>query len=422
MQDRVSLYPGRVKLEPVAGQANLYDLTRADQPTQEGTLLNKANLLRDATAALLGLGTDAVPDEAFLALAIGSGYYGYRVKVQLADGTPVEGATLTGISALLGSSLVTGADGIAVGRSSSASVTIGCSSPYIDQKAPAAQTVTKTGTITNVTLTLSNNTDMLTINSSQKSQISPMAKTLDVTAVGGGGGGGGGWSYARDAHTIYYETGGGGGGGYVSTELGIQFPSAVIRTIAIVIGAKGLGGSCGSRAYGSSTDQHSPSSGSDGGATSVSVDDTTVSAEGGKGGAGVNVEQYANLPQSLGGKGNGNGGNGNKNATDGGAASGYIFNDSSLGLAGGGGGGGGGNASTSDWTNVRNSGAGGAPNGGHGAGGDNTTTADPRYAQDGKSYGGGGGGGLSSNVEGVMGKYGNGAQGVAYLRFHFDAA
>lgn len=63
MQDRVSLYPGRVKLEPVAGQANTYDLTRADQPTQEGTPLNKATLLKDATAALFGLGTDAVPDD-----------------------------------------------------------------------------------------------------------------------------------------------------------------------------------------------------------------------------------------------------------------------------------------------------------------------------------------------------------------------
>lgn len=63
MQDRVSLYPGRVKLEPVAGQANLYDLTRADQPTQEGTPLNKATLLKDTTAARLGLGTSAVPDD-----------------------------------------------------------------------------------------------------------------------------------------------------------------------------------------------------------------------------------------------------------------------------------------------------------------------------------------------------------------------
>lgn len=64
MQDRVSLYPGRVKLEPVAGQANTYDLTRADQPTQEGTPLNKASLLQDTTASAFGLGTDAVPDDA----------------------------------------------------------------------------------------------------------------------------------------------------------------------------------------------------------------------------------------------------------------------------------------------------------------------------------------------------------------------
>ena len=65
MQDRVSLYPGRVKLEPVAGQANTYDLTRADSPTQEGTPLNKASLLKDSTAALFGLGADAVPDDVF---------------------------------------------------------------------------------------------------------------------------------------------------------------------------------------------------------------------------------------------------------------------------------------------------------------------------------------------------------------------
>lgn len=64
MQDRVPLYPGRVTLTPVSGQANTFDLLRADQPTQEGTPLNKASLLKDATAALYGLGTDAVPDDA----------------------------------------------------------------------------------------------------------------------------------------------------------------------------------------------------------------------------------------------------------------------------------------------------------------------------------------------------------------------
>ena len=63
MQDRVPLYPGRVTLTPVAGQANTYDMARADQPTQEGTPLNKATLLKDATAAKFGKDTSAVPDE-----------------------------------------------------------------------------------------------------------------------------------------------------------------------------------------------------------------------------------------------------------------------------------------------------------------------------------------------------------------------
>ena len=63
MKDRVPVYPGRVKLVPVSGQENVYDMTRADQPTQQGDPLNKATLLKDATAALFGLGTDAVPDD-----------------------------------------------------------------------------------------------------------------------------------------------------------------------------------------------------------------------------------------------------------------------------------------------------------------------------------------------------------------------
>lgn len=99
MQNRVSLYPGRVILTPVSGQENTYDMVRADEPTQEGTPLNKATLLSDetasalelsqsnptvndalyklfqrsyskedclssATATLFGLGADAVPDDA----------------------------------------------------------------------------------------------------------------------------------------------------------------------------------------------------------------------------------------------------------------------------------------------------------------------------------------------------------------------
>lgn len=62
MQDRVPTYPGRVRMTPVAGQANVYDMTMADEPVEVGTPLNKATMLKDATASLFGL-TDAVPDD-----------------------------------------------------------------------------------------------------------------------------------------------------------------------------------------------------------------------------------------------------------------------------------------------------------------------------------------------------------------------
>lgn len=71
MQDRVATYPGRVKLTPVAGQNNVYDLERADSPTVAGTPLNKASFLTDATAAAiaaLGVSLPSLPTEALAAL------------------------------------------------------------------------------------------------------------------------------------------------------------------------------------------------------------------------------------------------------------------------------------------------------------------------------------------------------------------
>lgn len=69
MKDRVPTYPGRVTLTPVSGQANTYDMVRADQPTQDGTPLSKENLLSDATASALGLTGDPTVDDAFGRLA-----------------------------------------------------------------------------------------------------------------------------------------------------------------------------------------------------------------------------------------------------------------------------------------------------------------------------------------------------------------
>lgn len=69
MQDRQPTYPGRVKLTPVSGQANVYDMERADQPIVEGTALNKANLLPDDVCAALGIPNTSTPANAFQELS-----------------------------------------------------------------------------------------------------------------------------------------------------------------------------------------------------------------------------------------------------------------------------------------------------------------------------------------------------------------
>lgn len=71
MNDRIPAEgkAGRVLITPENGSAPFYaTVTMADEPLDEGTPLNKATLLKDATAALLGGGADMVPDEALVAL------------------------------------------------------------------------------------------------------------------------------------------------------------------------------------------------------------------------------------------------------------------------------------------------------------------------------------------------------------------
>ena len=68
MVDRAALHPGRVKLVPVEGAVNTFDMTRADEPIQAGTPLNKGTLLSESVASKLGLGGSATPSDALNAL------------------------------------------------------------------------------------------------------------------------------------------------------------------------------------------------------------------------------------------------------------------------------------------------------------------------------------------------------------------
>lgn len=66
MRDRIPKYPGRVVLTPVEGVSNTYDLSRADEPLEEGTPLSKSTLLSDSVASLAGLTPEsAVPNDVF---------------------------------------------------------------------------------------------------------------------------------------------------------------------------------------------------------------------------------------------------------------------------------------------------------------------------------------------------------------------
>ena len=66
MKDRVVQFPHRYQLVPVAGETNVYDFVPVTGTvTEVGTPINKANLLKDETAALYDLtGEDATVDKA----------------------------------------------------------------------------------------------------------------------------------------------------------------------------------------------------------------------------------------------------------------------------------------------------------------------------------------------------------------------
>lgn len=87
MKDRLSKYPGRVKLTPVAGQADTFDMIRADEPENEGTPINKQTLLTDETAEKLGLdpADNPTPDQALAALAYKEGDIKETVRTDLGD-------------------------------------------------------------------------------------------------------------------------------------------------------------------------------------------------------------------------------------------------------------------------------------------------------------------------------------------------
>ena len=384
MENRQPTYPGRVVLTPVPGAENTYVMTRADEPTVEGTPLNKATLLQDATCALLDLPNTAVPNDAFAKLALGTGMYGYLITVVDGFGHPMEGLTVSGIQSRTGGACVTDENGQALGVSTETSVSVSVTSPYFDLDS-ASQTVQSTGIITSATLQMAvkyAENQAVTLRTSQTVKFSPAVAEVDFCAVGGGGGAGG---------SIMYFGGGGGAGGYAVNLLN-QIP-APGGTYVFTIGAGGGGGG----AIGHND-------GDKGGTTTIKKGKNTIlTANGGSGGK---------MSASSAAIGNGNGGFA-MNTSFGYPTRGTVnlFGDASLGLAGGGGGGSGASVGSSPGNPSHSATAGAGPYGASGTGpNSNGTTA----------TGPGGGGGGAGYRQGSGTYYGGeGADGAVILRMRY---
>ena len=244
MQDRVSLYPGRVKLTPVAGQENIFDLVRADQPTQEGTPLNKATLLKDATAAILGLPNSAVPDDAFLALALPAGKYAISVTVKSPGGRPMSGVSLSGIVTAAGSTVVTDENGVGFGFTTNSPATITAdTSSFLDLKNVASVTLTPKEKIVNEAeiVCTRDSATKATFSASKTVKFSPDVSEYDASAIGGGENGG-----AATAPSMYSAPQIGGNGGRAGGVLNLAkqkyvHPDSIMLTVGAVGGVSKIG-------------------------------------------------------------------------------------------------------------------------------------------------------------------------------------
>ena len=283
--------------------------------------IESRNHLKSYTKQLLGLSESSGPDDAFVALIMGTDSRAYRVTVKYPNNTPAVGFTISGLSPIPNISLITDKNGIAMGKSTDTTVSITVDKKYDDILAKTVS-VTSTGTITDVTVILEYDTGNKTVRSSGKlpTNVSSLCTGIEYVLVAGGGSGG----YSLQSYGIYGVpfAGGSGGGGGNAVKDTLQFaPNADIN---IVIGA---GGPEPPVISGNLYDDRQPTQGSQGGSSQLLLGTTILkSVTGGGGGSYVatpsseqiEVNSYADLgiiytyEPTAGGQGNGNGGSGAK--------------------------------------------------------------------------------------------------------------
>ena len=297
------------------------NLQRQIDANKQQIQTNWNNTLKSYTKQLLSLPDSAIPDDAFMALVVGTDSRAYRVTVKYPNNTPAVGFTISGLNTIPNASLVTNKDGIAMGKSPNTTVSITVEKKYDDILAKTVS-VTSTGTITDVTIVLEYDRTNKTVRSSGKlpTNVSSLCTGIEYVLVAGGGSGG----YSLKSYGIYGVpfAGGSGGGGGNAVKDTLQFaPNADIN---IVIGA---GGPEPPEISGNINGDRQSTQGSKGGDSKLLLGSTVLkSVTGGGGGRYVEnpstktitIDGYANkgniqtYEPTAGGQGNGNGGAGAK--------------------------------------------------------------------------------------------------------------
>lgn len=309
--------------------------------SQQGTALNKATLLTDQTAALLGLPNTATVDDALSVLALPTDQYAVKVTVLTPGGRPISGVTVSGILLRSGNPAVTESNGSVIGFTSSASPTLSVTNPFFDFTGNASVTPQLLpGELNNVTLQFSRvATTSATFSSSTSIRLSPDVAEFDASAIGGGQDGSGA--------IVGIDTLTGGKGGNAGDIVNAENIPNFGQEISIVVGGKN-------------------------GTSSVGDYVTALGGSGANGGLG-GMANYIFASFATGSPGE--------------SSSGFLHPSRNVGGAGGGGA-----ASANGGSGTASGGSGGSPGGGNG-GFANRTGSNAGNAQDGDSPGSGGGGG-----------------------------
>lgn len=361
-----------------------------------GAPLNAATLLKNTTAALVGLDGSAVPDDMLYALAWKAfkGTNLIALTVLDADGVPLDGVKLSGVAGLDGSELITDGGG-AVRIPITANLNVTLTTDYLDIQRTVTQAIVYDAdkflqTIT-VTMPYVDTSEILYVAVSGNYRVRKRRNAL-CCAVGGGQGGynGAGGSVGGSPP----PGGRGGNGGTVTGKKANQEFTLIPGTLyecSVAAGGSPGGG------LGGETSFATLSSGGGTAATAPLMDESLLnrygSGVGGRGGDGGGASNNG---------GNGSAGTGN---SGGGGAGGAGGRSSGTGYTGSGGSGGpyGGNKGEGTGQSTTNSRGGFGYNGGAGG-----------Y---GGCGGGGGGGGGSGNGAGSGGIGGRGGQGVVLIQF-----